>query len=100
LILCSLRVNYISQKEEIMQEKCGTPASIDFDEVVMTADEVVECLRISKPTLWRLRDRGQLPCFYYGTKMPRWRKSDVERFRVMGASGIRRKSSRRGNQAG
>jgi len=53
-------------------------------EELLTAGNVSALLKISKPTLWKLRDRGDLPCIYCGTKSPRWKKSVVEAFMVNG----------------
>ena len=46
---------------------------------LLDAAELAELLRVSKPTIWRLREKCKLPpAISLTSQCVRWRKSDVE----------------------
>lgn len=61
---------------EQMQAEANRNAGAKAQESLLTAEEVIETLKISQPTLWRWQKGGYITPIYVGGKR-RFKRSDV-----------------------
>ena len=55
-------------------------SAINLEEKVLTIEEAVDFLRISRTTLWRIRKRGGLPCCNLSNRLIRFKLSEMISF--------------------
>lgn len=63
-----------------MNTTTHSTATADPAPLLLTAQEVVQMLSVSKSTLWRMRDSGKLPAPIRVGGIVRWRASDIQRW--------------------
>jgi excisionase family DNA binding protein len=55
----------------------ASPESLAAAPMMMTADEIADCLQVSTRTIWRLKAKGDLPKSVNVGRAVRWRRSDI-----------------------
>lgn len=53
------------------------PEAIEAAPLMMTAEDIAECLKVSTRTVWRLKAKGDLPKSVKIGRAVRWRRSDI-----------------------
>ena len=57
--------------------KGATTEAFQTAPMMMTAEEIADCLQVSTRTVWRLKAKGDLPKSVKVGRAVRWRRSDI-----------------------
>ncbi len=55
----------------------ATPESLADAPMMMTVDEIANCLQVSVRTIWRLKAKGDIPKSVNVGRAVRWKRSDI-----------------------